>query len=104
MRLPGFNAEASVETAINVIVAAMRGQPNLRGRVVSAGTETVNCNCGGGGTGSGTGGGGVPGVCACSSILGAGCSTTGNQCNPGFVPQCSCGFLGNSCQCVPSAQ
>ena len=101
MRLPGFSAEASVETAINVIVAALRGQPNLRGRVVSAGTETVNCNCGGGGTNPNQG---PPGVCACSSIAGVGCSNTGNQCNPGFTPQCSCGLLGNSCQCVPSAQ
>ena len=100
-RLPGFTAESSVVSA-SPFRARDSYSPDAQHGVVFA-DSTVNCNCGGG-TGSTGTGGGNPGVCQCSSFLGAGCSVSGNSCNPGFVPQCNCGVLGNSCQCVPSLQ
>lgn len=107
MRLPGFNSETSLQKASRFIVKT-RGQSDLRAGVVSAGSEICNCNCAGGsgstgGSGTTTTGGGLgpPGICSCSSVLGIGCSTSSNSCNPGFVPQCNCGVFGNSCQCVP---
>ena len=102
VRLPGFTAQSSVVSA-SPLRARNSSSRNLGVRVVSPAQTTQNCNCSGGGGSTGTGGGN-PGVCNCSSVLGAGCSVTGNSCNPGFVPQCNCGFLGNSCQCVPSLQ
>jgi|SRR5579863_693798 len=102
MRLPGFNAGTSLGKASNFVVAAA---PSHWGAgVVPADSQTCNCNCAGGAGGSTTDGPPPPGICACSSILGIGCSTSSNSCNPGYVPQCNCGVIGNSCQCVPSAQ
>ncbi len=107
-RLPGFTAEWS---AVNASLFLVRdsSSPYLGAGVVSAGSDvTCNCGCpcagatgGGGGTGGTGGGGGSPGVCQCSSVLGIGCSVSANNCNPGFVPVCNCGVIGNSCQCVP---
>ena len=43
---------------------------------------------------------GGPGVCQCSGALGVDCSPSADNCNPGHVPVCDCGFFSNSCQCV----
>lgn len=100
IRLPGFSAESSMANA-SPFRARNSSWPNLGAGVVSAGSDvTCNCGCPCGGTGST---GGTPtgaGTCQCSSILGAGCSVSGNNCNPGYTPVCNCGVLGNSCQCV----
>jgi hypothetical protein len=104
IRLPGFTAGLSLMKAGDF--GALFSRSGALGAGVILPSGSVNCNCGcpcPGGSG-GTTGGGTPGVCQCSSIAGVGCSTTSNSCNPGFVPQCSCGVLGNSCQCVPSSQ
>jgi hypothetical protein len=103
MRLPGFCAETSAGNGHQLYrkSGARTAQPETG--VVFAGSDICNCNCGGA---SGTSPGstttaGPPGICSCSSVLGIGCSTSSNSCNPGFVPQCNCGVFGNSCQCVP---
>lgn len=106
IRLPGFTADAAI------VIGSLRYArtfPTLGAEtgVVAAGSEICNCNCAGGQPSSGTsttstsGTSGSPGVCSCSSFLGFGCSTSSNSCNPGYVPVCNCGVIGNSCQCVP---
>ena len=106
IRLPGFTAESSVVSGSS-FYARHSFSLNLGGGVESAGSDvTCNCGCPCAGSTGGTGGGPPPpppnpGVCNCSSVLGIGCSVSGNNCNPGFVPQCNCGVIGNSCQCVP---
>ena len=107
-RLPGFTAESSMVSA-RPFRGRSSSSPKLSAGVESAGSDvTCNCGCPCGGSTGGTGttgsGGGPPGDCQCSSVLGIGCSTSANNCNPGFVPKCDCGLIGNSCQCVPSAQ
>ena len=99
-RLPGFTAEFSTWSTGPYLASGAPARKPAAG-VVAADSQTCNCNCGGGAGSGGTGGQTNPGVCACSSLLGAACSTTSNSCNPGFVPACNCGVLGNSCQCVP---
>jgi hypothetical protein len=104
IRLPGFTAESSLMRS-NAFRSCHSPSHTLGAAVVPS--QSLNCNCGGSGgsTGTGTGTGtGSPGMCQCSSVLGIGCTATVNSCNPGFVPQCNCGLLGNSCQCVASAQ
>ena len=104
MSLPWFTAEASLSSvfAPSPFLTRESSSPDSRtGVVFAADSQTCNCNCGGGSGGTGTGGPPPPGVCSCSSVLGIGCSVSSNSCNPGFVPRCDCGLIGNSCQCVP---
>lgn len=103
MKMPGFTAESSTWSGAP-FRAHWLFSPDLGLGVIPADSQTCNCNCGGGSGGGGTTNNPPPtGTCACSSFLGAGCSVTGNSCLPGFVPQCNCGFLGNSCNCVPGS-
>jgi hypothetical protein len=105
IRLPGFTADASVVVG-RLMYARTFSTFDSDAKVMPAGSEICNCNCAGGQPSSGSaaaGTAGPPGVCSCSSVAGLFCSISSNSCNPGFVPQCNCGVIGNSCACVPGA-
>ena len=40
-----------------------------------------------------------PGTCECESIFILGCHTKVDRCSINHHPECSCGFLSNSCAC-----
>jgi hypothetical protein len=102
IRLPGFTAESSLMRS-NAFRACSTPSRAFGAGIVPSQSLTCNCGGSGGSTGTSSTGTGSPGQCNCSSVLGVGCTNTFNGCNPGFGPQCSCGLLGNSCNCVPTS-
>jgi hypothetical protein len=66
-KVPGFTGAASLNRGVGQWVGGVRQSHELTsGSVLPA----------------------SPGHCECSSVLGIGCSVTGNHCNEGFTPSC----------------